>query len=118
MRLYYYGSRTEFQQAIREDWYTEWSIGYGLGIPLRTDGPRSAAEAVVVLDIPRELIEAHASGRSSTTGVLFVPRDIVAAHDRAVVVSSPSRGPRVGARKVIRPAESLGGVAESLRGRT
>ncbi len=80
MRLYFLGSREEFERALLTDDYTEWSVGFGPGVLLRAERPPSLVQAVVVLEIPRQRAVAYARGHA-WPGEYLVPPDVAAAHD-------------------------------------
>ena len=82
MRLYYLGSTAEFARAVREDWYTEWSIGFGRGVLLSAERPVMEPDPVVVLDIPDTDVEPYARG-SAWPGEYLVPAPVVTAHNPA-----------------------------------
>lgn len=77
MKLYYIGSKAELALAVREDWYTEWTIGLGRGVLLSAARPVPAPAPVVVLEFPEREVRSFARG-PAWPDEYVVPAEIVA----------------------------------------
>lgn len=87
MRLYYLGSKSDLAAALREDWYTEWSIGFGRRVLLRAGRPVAASDAVIALEIPDAALE-DCAGVADRPGEFLVPAAIVKVHDPTPRIAS------------------------------
>lgn len=116
MRLYYLGSRADFERDLREDWYSEWSIGDGDKVLLHAAGPPSASSAVV-LEIPSALVR-HCAHGPARHGEFLVPRDIVAAFVPGAAIRCRSGTVSFRARRgrsAMEPGRTPGGTAQPPR---
>ncbi len=78
MRLYFAGARAEFESALREDWYSEWSIGSRPCIPLCAVAVTPAPDPAVIVEMPYDIVLAYARG-GSRPGQYLVPKEVVMA---------------------------------------